>query len=119
MNTVDRMQCYLNTRFRNDFVECRSPFRWGWRLVYSDFGGRERIVPSNTLSYSPFPSGLNLNAIASTPVANPGDASSEVTITLKEPLAHLHRDLEFAIDLKDFVVNRVARLCWLGPHRRV
>ena len=71
---------------------CRSIFRWpGLRVYASTFSGsRESSVKS--ISYSPFPSELGFGSVEQHSFSVPY-ATSEVTITTKEPLSHFRADL--------------------------
>ena len=86
-------------------LECRSAIRWPRQLLevkYDDYAGPIGPLPS----YSPFPDEMNLN-----PNLNPIDdrgvgpaPSGGITIAIREPIAHVRRDVEVGnFRLADFV----------------
>jgi hypothetical protein len=89
---MDGLQCYIGDIFNH--VWCRSAFRWPDALVYAKFGtDMNPLTPM--ISYSPFPAGMNLNdAIEAHWTSAPPSSTREVTIIVKEPIAHFHRDFE-------------------------
>jgi hypothetical protein len=98
INASDGLQCYTDTVHAEWDVFCRSPFRWPGRLVYAKLGRTDANSFEQTISYSPFPAELNLNPIetrwASSYASGPPPNVPDVTIVVKEPLAHLRRDFE-------------------------
>lgn len=98
INASDGLQCYTDTVHAEWDVYCRSPFRWPRRLVYAKLGHTDANSFEQTISYSPFPAELNLNPIetrwASSYASGPPPKVRDVTILVKEPLAHLRRDFE-------------------------
>jgi hypothetical protein len=98
VNASDGLQCYTDTVHAEWDVFCRSPFRWPGRLVYAKLGRTDANSFEQTISYSPFPAELNLNPIetrwASSYASGPPPNVPDVTIVVKEPLAHLRRDFE-------------------------
>jgi hypothetical protein len=98
INASDGLQCYTDTVHAEWDVFCRSPFRWPGRLVYAKLGRTDANSFEQTISYSPFPAELNLNPIetrwASSYASGPVPNVPDVTIVVKEPLAHLRRDFE-------------------------
>ncbi|MEO8128676.1 MAG: hypothetical protein ABJF23_05825 [Bryobacteraceae bacterium] len=103
VNVMGGLQCYDGFF---DAVTCRSAFRWPGALVYSSFGGNLDPV-FQMISYSPFPGELRLHPMESHwSVAAPPRAK-EVTIVLKEPVAHFRRDFEIRdVHLPDFAFMR-------------
>jgi hypothetical protein len=56
------------------------------------------------VSYSPFPSGPDLDATAARYTTLGSTEAAEVTIITKRPLAHFRRDFDFAgVRLADFI----------------
>jgi hypothetical protein len=100
VNVMDGLQCYAGDIF--DHVYCRSAFRWPERMVYVSSGLLHPVY--QLISYSPFPSGISIDdAIEAHWADGPPSSASQVTIVVKEPLAHLSRNLEFrGIRLVDF-----------------
>jgi hypothetical protein len=84
-----------------DRVECRTPARWpSWRL-FAASGSRE-LFRRTAMSYSPFPSGLDLNAfgVGSSTIPREVDA---LTIRIDEPIGHLRRDVQFDLNLANAI----------------
>ena len=100
-NVMDGLQCY-EAAF--DTLNCRSAFRWPASMVYSSFGtGLDPIF--QMISYSPFPGSLQLNPIESHWGLGAPASARDVTIVLKEPVAHFRRDFEFrGVHLADFAL---------------
>jgi hypothetical protein len=89
----------------NRFV-CESPFRWPARLVYVQAGGPASSL-GYLLSYSPFPSGVNLDDSIAGRWTDLSPFASRATITVEQPLAHLRRDLVIDnVYLTDITPNR-------------
>jgi hypothetical protein len=126
-NVQDGLQCFngLNSQshtksafvdYTEDFSSyfCRTFFGWPSRLVYAKAGDLESGF-TRLVSYSPFPSGLDLDsseARYTSLVTARGAISSgidEVTIVTRRPMAHLHRDFDFpSVRMSDFLIdNRV------------
>ena len=73
---------------------CRSAFRWPARLVYVQQGQAVSSL-GQLISYSPFPSGINLDdSIETRSTSTVSVDTPRVTITFKEPVSHLRRDFE-------------------------
>jgi hypothetical protein len=58
------------------------------------------------ISYSPFPAGVELNAVEEHSAGGPPPHDPKVTIVVKETLAHEQRDFE----VQDFRIGDFARL---------
>lgn len=104
VNAMDGLQCYIGDMF--DHFYCRSAFRWPDRLVSVEAGAVAN--PLYTLiSYSPFPAGISLNdSIEAHWADGPPASAGHATLIVKEPLAHLRRDLEVrGIRLADFAAR--------------
>jgi hypothetical protein len=97
-NALDGLQCYTDVASAEWDVYCRSAFRWPARLVYAKLGRSNANSFAQTVSYSPFPAGLNIEPIetrwASAFAFGPRPNVRDVTIVVEEPLAHLRRDFE-------------------------
>ena len=97
-NALDGLQCYTNVVSAEWDVYCRSAFRWPARLVFAKLGRTNANSFAQTVSYSPFPAGLNIEPIetrwASAFASGPPPTVRNVTIVVEEPLAHLRRDFE-------------------------
>ncbi|MBI4473403.1 MAG: hypothetical protein HY646_12100 [Acidobacteria bacterium] len=90
VEVLEGLQCYAIHETRR-FL-CRSPFRWPKSLVVVN-GESFRYQPYLPMSYSPFPAGMELVYVAYRGFLQPQALPDmNVTITLKEPLAHLHRE---------------------------
>jgi hypothetical protein len=90
VNALDGVQCYLGAF---DQFFCRSAFRWPAKLVYAEFG--TDISPlTQSVSYSPFPATLRLDPIETHWAPSLPHSAHEVTVVVKEPLAHIRRDFE-------------------------
>jgi len=96
---LKRLQCQLGAF---DVVNCRSAFGWPRALVYSSFG--QNLDPLfQSISYSPFPGGLGINPIEAHWSVSAPPRTTEVTIVMKEPIAHFRRDFEIHnVHLPDF-----------------
>jgi len=99
VNVLKRLQCQLGAF---DVVNCRSAFGWPRALVYSSFG--QNLDPLfQSISYSPFPGELRINPIAAHWSVSAPPRTTEVTIVMKEPIAHFRRDFEIPkVYLRDF-----------------
>jgi hypothetical protein len=96
LDVMDGLQCYLDKRFAFDYFTCRSAFRWPARLVYVR-QGQAVCSLGQLISYSPFPSGINLDdSIETRSTSEISAQSPQVTVTIEEPLVHFRRDLEIA-----------------------
>lgn len=100
MNVLRGMQCYKGSF---ELVRCRSVLRWPRQLLevrYDDYAGPIGPLPS----YSPFPGEMNLNPIDDR-VVGP-TPSGAITIEIREPIAHVRRDVEVRnFRLADFVAS--------------
>jgi hypothetical protein len=126
-NVQDGLQCFngLNSQshtksafvdYTEDFSSyfCRTFFGWPSRLVYAKAGDLESGF-TRLVSYSPFPSGLDLDSSEAryTSLVTARSAISsginEVTIVTRKPMAHLHRNFDFpSVRMSDFLIdNRV------------
>ena len=93
---------------------CRTFFGWPSRLFYAKAGDLECGF-TRLVSYSPFPSGLDLDSSEAryTSLVTARSAISsginEVTIVTRKPMAHLHREFDFpSVRMSDFLIdNRV------------
>jgi hypothetical protein len=102
-NVGSGLQCFVNPITSQ--MECRSPFRWPSALVYAKVLDRtESVWPM--ISYSPFPAGVELNAVEEHSAGGPPPHDPKVTIVVKETLAHEQRDFE----VQDFRIGDFARL---------
>ncbi len=90
VSATEQLQCRI--QIFNQFY-CKAAFGWPGALVQAQFdqGQKEDFVP--TFSYSPVPAALQLNPLESHWVSASPD-SKQVTITLKKPVVHLHKDFE-------------------------
>jgi hypothetical protein len=100
VNVLSGVQCYQGNY---GLLRCRSALRWPPQLLevkYDDYEGPIGPLPS----YSPFPGEMNLNPIDDRPV---GPApSGAITIEIREPVAHVRRDVEVRnFRLADFVAS--------------
>jgi hypothetical protein len=94
LDVMDGLQCYLDKKFTFIYFTCRSAFHWPARLVYVQQGQALSSL-GQLISYSPFPSGINLDdSIETRSTSEISAYSPQVTITVKEPLAHFRRDFE-------------------------
>jgi hypothetical protein len=89
VNALDGLQCHVGTF---DQFTCRSAFQWPGAFVYARFGEETRPL-RGIFSYSPFPANLLLNPIETSWAPAPR-TTGEVTVVVKEPLAHIRRDFE-------------------------
>jgi len=80
-------------------VACIAAFRWPGRIVEASTGGGRGQALTRFISYSPFPAEMTLNPLqtrfAPAFVAGINPGRRDVTITVKEPLAHVRRDFQF------------------------
>lgn len=99
-NALDGLQCYTGVVKAEWDVYCRSAFRWPSRLIYAKLGHTNANSFTQTISYSPFPASLDIEPVetrwASGFAASIAPKVPDVTIIVKEPLAHFRRD--FAAD---------------------
>src|SRR5262249_269181 len=91
-NVLDGLRCVMG---EFNYLYCRSAFRWPAKLVYAQFHDNDVSSFNMLISYSPFPASLGLNPFESHWISA-GARSRDVTILMKEPLAHLRRDFEVA-----------------------
>ena len=129
-NAQDGLQCFnlLNSQahtksagdrdhppidYTEDFSSyfCRTFFGWPSRLVYAKAGDLESGF-TRLVSYSPFPSGLDLDSSEAryTSLVTARGATTgginQVTIMTRKPVAHLHRDFDFpSVRMSDFVID--------------
>jgi hypothetical protein len=96
VNVMDGLQCF--EAGRQGDVLCRSAFRWPSSIIDARVTGSTASSFTQFISYSPFPANLTLNPVetrwASAYTATKPLEVREVTISLKEPIAHVRRDLE-------------------------
>jgi hypothetical protein len=78
-----------------DQLSCESAFRWPNRLVYAKFRDDDVRPFKQTISYSPFPSGLEFTVLEWRQVFAP-HGQRQVTIITKRPIASFRQD--FKID---------------------
>lgn len=90
VSATEQLQCRI--QIFNQFY-CKSAFGWPRALVQAQFeqGQKEDFVP--TFSYSPVPAALRFHPVEAHWVSAPPE-SKQVTITLKKPVAHLHKNFE-------------------------
>lgn len=91
ITVADGLQCGVNSLHQ---LSCRSAFRWPGEAIYATFNNNDTVAFDESVSYSPFPSGLNSELIETRDVTAPGSASA-VTLTIKRPITHIKRQLEF------------------------
>jgi hypothetical protein len=123
-NALDGLQCFngLNSQshtksafidYTEDFSSyfCRAFFGWPSRLVYAKAGDLESGF-TRLVSYSPFPSGLDLDSSEAryTSLVTARGAIrggiDKVTIVTRKPMAHLHRDFDFpSVRMSDFLIE--------------
>jgi hypothetical protein len=114
VDVMDGLQCNASVfRFetsQSTTVWCRSAYRWPSRLLYvtSPQLGTEALY--SAISFSPFPAGLTFQPVEAHWVTGPSVSKPIVTITSKEPIAHLRRELVARdVRLDDFVGMPVLR----------
>jgi hypothetical protein len=97
-NALDGLQCYTDVVKAEWDVYCRSAFRWPARLVYAKLGDANANSFTQIVSYSPFPASLSMEPVetrwASAFASGPPATVRDVTIVVKEPLAHLRREFD-------------------------
>jgi hypothetical protein len=78
-------------------VGCASAFRWPAQIVEARTGGGRGHTMTSFISYSPFPAKMMIDPIevrwAPAFLGGLTPSQREVTIVVKEPLAHVRRDL--------------------------
>jgi hypothetical protein len=90
VNALDGLRCHLGIF---DQFFCDAAFGWPARLVYARFG--EITSPlTESVSYSPFPSGLHLDPVETRWAPSLPRSAREVTVEVEEPLAHVRRNFE-------------------------
>ena len=98
VNVMDGLQCYEAASSRQGDVFCRSAFRWPASLIDARVAGSVASSFAQFISYSPFPANLSLQPVetrwASAYTSTKPLDTREVTISLKEPVAHVRRDFE-------------------------
>ncbi|MDE3194863.1 MAG: hypothetical protein KGN84_00850 [Acidobacteriota bacterium] len=114
-NVGNGLQCFTDFRGQvidNDFdvYNCTAFFGWPSRLV-SVTAGRDREDFTRLVSYAPFSSGPALDSSQWKYVTIPWSAKEgppkQVTVTMKRPLVHFHRDFEASnVRLVDLISNR-------------
>jgi hypothetical protein len=98
-NVGDGLICYVNDI--SGQLHCRSALRWPRLLVDARVRDEtEHFWP--LISYSPFPSGMELNYVEEHRVSGPPQHNPQATILTMEPLAHFRTD--FSVD--DFQIER-------------
>jgi hypothetical protein len=99
VDVMDGLQCFTGASNREGDVFCRSAFRWPARIVDARIAGAGASNFTQFISYSPFPAELRLNPMelrwASAYTSREAPKAREVTITAKEPLAHVRHDFSF------------------------
>ena len=94
VNVIDSLQCFLAGLPAKQYL-CRAPFRWPAGIVSAAFSENNVRPLGRVVSYSPFPASLSLNPVeVRAPFGTPS-LGTDVTISIKEPLAHIRRDFEF------------------------
>lgn len=78
----------------SDEIRCRRPFSWGRHALTGSSVDDVFVRPPST--YSPFPSGLDLNAFVALEQRMP--AGGTIELVTRRPVAHFRRDVEFTID---------------------
>lgn len=106
-NALDGLQCYTDVVKAEWDVYCRSAFRWPSRLIFARLGHTNANSFTQTVSYSPFPASLEIEPVetrwASGFASGPAPNVRDVTIVVKEPLAHFRRDFSRGnVPLYDF-----------------
>src|SRR5262249_30503130 len=100
-NVGDGLRCYVNEM--SGQLHCLSALRWPRLLVDAKVRDEtEHFWP--LISYSPFPSGMELNYVEEHRVGGPPPRNPQATILTMEPLAHFRTD--FSVD--DFQMERFA-----------
>lgn len=107
-NAPDGLQCYTDVVKAEWDVYCRSAFRWPARLIFAKLGHTNANSFTQTVSYSPFPATLEIEPVetrwASGFAASIAPKVPDVTIIVKEPLAHFRRDFAAGnVPLDDFL----------------
>ena len=120
-NAQDGLQCFngfqSQSRVKSAYADysedfssyfCRAFFGWPSRIVSAKAANLESGF-TRLVSYSPFPSGVDLDSAESryvsliTARANMTTPIHDVIIVTKKPLAHLHRDFDFPnVRMSDF-----------------
>jgi hypothetical protein len=100
-NLGDGLRCYVNDV--SGQLHCRSALRWPRLLVDARVRDETEHFWS-LISYSPFPSGMELNYVEEHRVSGPPPHNPQATILTMEPLAHFRTD--FSVD--DFPMERFA-----------
>ncbi len=94
IDVTDGLQCHLAKSATFDYFECRSPFGWPDRLVSVQQHGQEPVPLSIVISYSPFPSGINLDDDVETRwTSRISILDPNITVIVKRPV-HFRRDFE-------------------------
>jgi hypothetical protein len=103
-NVADGLSCYVNDI--SGQLHCRSALRWPRLLVDAKVRDEtEHFWP--LISYSPFPSGMELNYVEEHRVSGPPRHNPQATILTMEPLAHFRIDFSVAdFQLKRFALSR-------------
>ena len=103
VNAAGGLQCSMSS-FSQGLVNqlfCMSPFRWPAGMTYVKFDNGETEA-FREVTYSPFPAGMDFTFSEARAMAAPKSAM-EATIIVKEPLAHVRRDITLRdIHLADF-----------------
>ncbi|HWE51956.1 MAG TPA: hypothetical protein VG273_19340 [Bryobacteraceae bacterium] len=108
-NVIDGLQCFLAGIPATQFV-CRSPFRWPNGIVSASFSSNDVRQLGQAVSYSPFPAELGLAPIEWREPPGAPTSSSEVTVTIKKPIAHIRRDFSLGelrlIGIRPYQISR-------------
>ena len=97
----DGLQCNVNA-FSGQ-LRCQSAFRWPRLMVEAKVRDQAESLWS-LISYSPFPSGMELNYLEGHLASGPPPHDPQATILVLEPLAHFRAD--FSVD--DFNLEQFA-----------
>jgi hypothetical protein len=93
-----------------EYVQCRSAFREPDHTVSVRSHELSKSLFNAQFTYSPFPADGILNPINTFMQPTEFQEPSEVVFMTEEPLAHLHRDVEFRdLKLDDFVIGQPAQ----------
>src|SRR5262249_5335185 len=94
------LMCHLDEL--SNRVLCCSAFRWPRLLVYAKVRDENQSMWP-MISYSPFPSGMELNYIEDHGSSGPPPHAPQVTFSFKEPLSHVRIDFDVEeFNMKDF-----------------
>ena len=96
VNVIDNIQCSL-VGLPVGVFGCRAPFRWPAGIVSAAFGQNDIRALGQTVSYSPFPAELGLDPVEGRFPSGATTKEDEVTIRVKEPIAHIRRDFALGV----------------------